>query len=149
MPAGNGGHHDVFGSGGRHGDAVPAGNGGHYDVFGSGGGVVAESGERVGEGIGHGVGVESELVEVEDESVGEGNDAFAAFAERFGVGRFVGDERASSAAGGDGAFVFEFAIGACDGAGGEVELPGEFSHGREAASGFEAADGDHDRQLGA
>lgn len=103
--------------------------------------------EGVAQGVAHLVGTEPELGKREHEAIGGGRNAFAAFAKWFGVGRLVGDEGAGSAAGDDGAVGFEFSVGACDGAGGNVECGCELANRRKSTARFEAADGDHHRDL--
>ena len=90
--------------------------GGHCVALGrlrrSGLGLLGGAVEGVAEGVAHLVGTEPKLGKREHEAIGGDRNAFAAFTERFGVRRLVGDERAGSAAGEDGAVGFEFSVGA-------------------------------------
>ena len=85
----------------------------------------------------------SDLPSIEGETDGQTGDSFAAFSQRLRMGRLIHDECARSASALDEPVSLQFAVGACNGAWGQIELLGEIADCRKALSGLESTDCHH------
>ena len=84
----------------------------------------------------------------EDEPVGGARHPFASFPKWFGMGGFVDHEGPPATPSLHGARHLEFAVGASDGARGQVELLRQVANGRQPTARLEPTDGDHHGELG-